>query len=89
MPRSCIKQKKPQYPPIDWLLAAILERKHALKVNWQDVAHAAGISYDAMRWYVSQLPPEEWSKEVREKVCAFLGIEVKLVVSGYPGEEGK
>ena len=82
MPRSCIKESKTQYPPIDWLLAAILERKHTLKLDWRDIAFSCGVSYNSMRLLVSRKPPEEWPKDVRDKVCDYLGINVRRTVMG-------
>lgn len=65
---------------IDWLLAAVLERKTALGYTWDDIANVAKVSGYNMRRYATQIPPREWPESVRKSVFKMLGIRVKLVV---------
>lgn len=82
MPRTRYDLKNQE---IDWLLAAILERKKALKLEWNDIAaKAGGITGDSLRQLSAKKPPEEWPKNVRDRVCKVLGIDVELVVRGSP-----
>ena len=70
---------------IDWLLAAVLERKKALRLDYSDIAEmVGGISGDALRQLVARKAPEEWPKRIRDGVCKALGIEVKTIVVGSP-----
>ena len=80
------KLVKPEYPPIDWLMAAILERKKVMKLEWGDLGECCGMSSSAMRKMACSKAPEDWPKAIREKVCRKLGIEAKMVVSGSPGD---
>ncbi|MBR0161916.1 MAG: hypothetical protein IJQ02_11635 [Oscillospiraceae bacterium] len=78
MPRT--KLGEPKYPPVDWLKAAILERKDSLELTWGDLADVAGITNDSMRRLASLKPPEEWPPDVRRAVLRRLGIHAKLVI---------
>ena len=83
MPRT--KFDQPKYPEIDWLMAAILERKRVMRLEWKDIAlKAGGISGDSLRQLASKKAPEEWPKDVRVRVCKVLGIDVKMIVIGSP-----
>ena len=79
MPRT--KFDVPKYPPIDWLMAAILERKKVMKLDWSDLADASKISVDSMKRLASTRPPEEWPADIRKSVCRKLGIGAKLMIT--------
>lgn len=68
-------------PDIDWLKAAILERKMAKKLEWADIAAKANVSPDAFRKIVTTKHTEDWNPDIRRAVCKALGIKVKLVIS--------
>jgi len=82
MPRT--KFDKPKYPPVDWTMAAILERKKVMKLEWSDIADGAGITSDALRGMVSRKRTEEWPTPVLKKVCRVLGLEYRNYVVGSP-----
>ena len=68
-------------PRIDWVKAAILERKMAKKLEWADIAVKAKVSPDVLRKMVSGRHTDDWNPEVRRAVCRALGISVKTVLS--------
>ena len=79
--------KKPEDPPIDWNLAAILERKKALHMEWADIATAAGMSADSLRNYVSRKPTSEWPVYTLKKVLMVLGLEYRAYIIGSPEDK--
>ena len=79
MPRTRLDKLK--YPPINWLTAAILERKQTMKLTWEDLANVAHISPDRMRQLISKKPPEQWPADIRNAVCRCLQINVKLTIT--------
>lgn len=79
MPKTAFD--KPKYPPVDWMLAAILERKQIMGLNWSDLADVAHISPETMRSLATKKKPEEWPTEVRRAVMRKLGLSAKLVIS--------
>lgn len=82
------KKKRIDYPEINWVMAAILERKRKLGMSWEDIAnHIDFISPGALRQLASKKEPEEWPKAVREKVCDILGVEVRTTVIGCPEDK--
>lgn len=60
-------------PPIDWLWAAVLERKTVLGYDLKTLAMVAGVSYETMRRYIRR-SPWTWTQEARDAVCEELGI---------------
>lgn len=64
-------------PPIDWLMAAILERMRVLKLNQMDLAVAAHVRHDTMRKYMMR-SPTTWPQDVRDNVCKLLGITLDI-----------
>lgn len=68
-------------PDIDWLKAAILERKMAKKLEWADISAKTKISPDKLRKMVTNKHSEEWDPEAKRALCRALGVKVKLVVS--------
>ena len=76
------KFDKPRYPPINNLLAAILERKFVARMSWDDLGRAAGISGSAMRKLATTKAPEEWPQKILISVCRLLEIKVGITVCG-------
>ena len=64
-------------PPIDWMMAAILERMRVLHLTNKDLAAAANIHYDTMRRWMLR-SPAEWPRDIRDSVCKRLGITVDM-----------
>lgn len=75
------KLGKAEPPPIDWLWAAMLERRLVLGITVKDMAKIVGVSYGTMRNFAAK-SPWEWSRGMREKVCKELGITIDVVPSG-------
>ena len=80
MPRT--KFDKPRYPPINDLLAAILERKFVANLTWDDLGKAAGIQGTTMRKMAREKPPQEWTPKVRNAVCRLLDIKINITIKG-------
>lgn len=78
-------QKRRDAPPIDWLWAAILERKMVLKIDLKQMAEIAGVSYETMRRYIGQ-SPWEWSADARTRVCKGFGLKPIQTVQPAPDE---
>jgi len=68
-------------PPIDWLWAAILERKMQFGWDLTQMAGAAGTTYAWMRENIRR-SPWEWNREARERLCKNMGISI--IVEGQP-----
>lgn len=81
MPKSKFDKYANPVPPIDWLLAAVLERCMVLHYSRKDLAEMGGVSYEAMRDYIRK-SPWAWPQVVRERVCSALGIEIKRTIEG-------
>lgn len=60
---------------IDWTIAAILERKHALGYTWKAIAEQVGMNYEVLRKLVSERPSVRWPYYTLKKVLQVLGIE--------------
>ena len=74
------KQNKPltrKAPPIDWLWAAVLERKAVYGMDLQELAKVAGVSYTMMRQYIRK-SPWEWPRAVRERILSEFNIQVEM-----------
>lgn len=73
-------------PPIDWLWAAVLERKTVLGYDLKRLSEVAGVTYDTMRRYIRQ-SPWTWTPEARARVCAEFGIkpQVSVAMAEAPG----
>ena len=72
---------KKKAPPIDWLWAAILERKMRYHVDLKQLAEVAGVSYDTMRRYIT-ISPWEWMEGARNRVCKEFGLTPVKTVKG-------
>lgn len=77
MPKSKFDRYAKSLPPIDWFMAAILERMRVLKLNQKDLAEAAHVRHDTMRKYMMR-SPLKWPDDVRDNVCKLLGITVDM-----------
>lgn len=80
------KYAKRNAPPIDWLFAAVLERKTVLGYDLKRLSEVAGVTYDTMRRYIRQ-SPWTWTPEARARVCAEFGIkpQVSVAMAEAPG----
>ena len=87
MPRTSLGKKPPEDAPVDWNLAAILERKKRLKLEWADIAEMAGMSSDALRNMVSRKRTDEWEVYTLKKVLMVLGLEYRAYLVGSPEEK--
>lgn len=77
------KFRVPNYqktPPIDWLWAAVLERKAVYGLDLNQMAELGGTSYSLMRRYIRR-SPWTWPESVRESLCRELGLKVNVVFS--------
>ena len=73
-------------PPIDWLWAAILERKVAYGYDLRQMADVAGVSYEYMRRIINK-PPREWPYGALTNICRKFGISLVPSVDGSTPEE--
>ena len=88
MPKiNYIKQAQRKPPEIDWLWAAVLERKMVYGHDLKTMAGIAGVSYDTMRRYIT-MSPWKWKDSARDKVCAKYGIKANFSVSVMPLQTG-
>lgn len=71
------KFSKHEDPPIDWLWAAVLERKMVKNLDLRELAEMVGISYEYMRLLIRK-SPWEWPYAVRVKICEALGLNIEL-----------
>ena len=78
MPRS--KFDKPRFPKIDRLRACILDRKMSMRKTWHDLAEAANVSEGYLRRIVPTTPSDQWNPQIREALCRYLGIRIKVEV---------
>lgn len=81
MPR--VKLSKPRHPPIDWLMAAILERKKVMGLTMADLAEAAHMSPESFRHLMadSTRTVMDWRPDIRNGVCRRLGINISTTIS--------
>ena len=64
-------------PKIDWMWAAVLERKMVLGYDLQALADIAGVTYETMRHLIRQ-SPWEWKRDTRERLLKALGIRADV-----------
>ena len=76
-------------PPVDWLWAAVLERKMVMRMDLKTMAKLAGVPYERMRKLIG-VTPWDWPKDAREKVCDAFGLRPIRSVEAAPpdGWEG-
>ena len=78
MPRT--KFDKPRFPKIDRLRACILDRKMSMRKTCHDLAEAANVSEGYLRRIVPTTPADQWNPQIREALCRYLGIRIKVEV---------
>ena len=86
MPKVNLGRYKPKSQPIDWLWAAILERKVANGYDLKHMAKIAGVSYDYMRRLINT-PTRDWPYGALDNVCKEFGIKMIPSVNGSTPEE--
>lgn len=67
-------------PPIDWLHAAILERKVVLGYDLKKMSKVAGVCYDTMRRYIRQ-SPWTWEADARARILREFGLKTQVSVT--------
>lgn len=84
MPKTKLGEQfsAPDAPPIDWMWAAVLERKAVKGLSLKDLAKIADVSYETMRQYIGK-SPWDWPRAPRERVCRALGLVVKVDNDGF------
>lgn len=75
-----VKQYKPKAPPLDMAWATVLVRQKQLDLTLQEIASAAGLSYEYTRKVFSSGSPEGWPVDTRDKILAVLGLKARLVI---------
>lgn len=85
MPKTRLDRLSRRDPPIDWLWAAILERKMVRGIDLKHLASIAEVSYDYMRRLIVR-PTAEWPSGALGKVCREFGIKLTPVVMGSTPE---
>lgn len=86
MPKLRNTSTRRQAPPIDWLWAAVLERKMRYGYDLKQMAEIAGVTYETMRRYINQ-SPWEWSADARTKVCEAFDLKPIQTVQMTPNNE--
>ena len=84
MPRT--KLDKPKAPAIDWMKAAVLERKQALGVTSEELGQGANISGAYVRKLLTTKHSDDWPPDVRKSFCKILGITVKTTLIVTEGQ---
>lgn len=64
-------------PPVDWLWAAVLERKTVLGYDLKMMARVAGVTYETMRRYIRQ-SPWTWEESARSAVLKEFGLKAEV-----------
>lgn len=86
MPKTKLGDKySSKAPPIDWLWAAVLERKATYGLDLKQMANIAGVSYPMMRQYINR-SPWSWPMAVRDKLCDHFGLDYKTFGPVEKGE---
>lgn len=85
MPRTKLDRAK--YPPIDWMKAAMLERKQTLSITSDELAAAANVSPAYLRKLMTKKHTDDWKPDIRRAVCRELGIGVKTTLSVMEGND--
>lgn len=83
-------KKEASFPEINWLRAAIIDRKNSLHLSWDEIGEAVGTTGDSLKHLMYNKPnPWDWSSYTRSKVCRVLGIEVRQFVIGSPEDPNR
>lgn len=61
-------------PPIDWLMAAILERKDMKNLTFAELAIMTGLSESTVKALFAKREPLKWTYDARQRVCKALEI---------------
>ena len=77
MPKYAKKFNTNAAPPIDWLWAAVLERKTVYGMDLVEMARIAGVEYGNMRQMINR-SPWSWKREPRERICQHFGINIAV-----------
>lgn len=77
---KAVKPERPKYPPVDKLKAVVLERKLAMHLSSKDLADVANVSAVYIRKMLSGQHSNDWNPDVRNAICKYLGLNVKVVV---------
>ena len=87
MPKVKLNYRVPKNaPPIDWLWAAVLERKVVLGYDLRQMARIAGVSYDTMRQYIRK-SPWDWDDGARNNICKEFCIVPQRTVTYAPPQD--
>ena len=89
MPRSILADSIasiPQFPPIDWCSALVMERMKTLGYNFKTLAALTHIGYQTLRTE-NMKPIYEWREEIRTPVCRVLGLDLSIDTSTYPTKQ--
>ena len=73
----------PQFPPIDWCSALIMERMKTLGYNFKTLAAKTHIGYQTLRTE-NMKPFYEWREDIRTPVCRALGLDLSIDTASYP-----
>lgn len=86
MPKAVAKTKiEPEYPEMNWLRAAIYDRKKTMNLSWDQIGAAVGTTGDALKHLMHNHPdPWDWPRYTLKKICRVLGIEIRMFVVGSP-----
>ena len=79
MPKTKLSQRNT--PPVDYVKACMLERKLALKLNYDEIAKGANITPDYLRKLMTTKHTDDWSPDIRKAVCKELGINIQTTIS--------
>lgn len=69
-----VKYIPKQDPPIDWLMAAMLERKDLKNMTFSELAIRTGMSESTVKNLFAKREPLKWTYDARQKVCLALEI---------------
>lgn len=75
-----MKRFKKSPPPINWVWAAILERKTVLGYDLKEMAKIAEVPYDTMRRYI-RTDPWTWKPSARNRVLKTFGIKTQVSIT--------
>lgn len=84
MPKvNYLKPKERQSEPVDWLWAAVLERKTRYGMDLKEMAKIGGVTYETMRRLIRE-SPWAWGEDTRNKICAALDLRPVRSVEFVP-----
>lgn len=72
-----LRTNRPKNPPVDWLKAAILERRVSMSVPNEVLCKAAMISEPYLRKLLTQKHTRDWPYDIKECICKELGITIR------------